>query len=361
LRYLSEEQTEVATITEDDISAGTLVVTSSTTEDVVTKLIGTWKSDYAAGDDNKIILRHNVNTYGIREREINFFIYNIFELVVKSSTFWLIRLSNIWKHIQFTTFLDNLAIETFDTVKFDFNETYIASTDINGIVLSTNYDSDEKSIEVECWLPVKLGTMTKYNFAEPHDISVTLLFPTQDEIDSGAAGGDGPGKDAEGGLEFSSIFKRETGYVARNTRKERGERIQGRDYGEERPSDLDDTKPSPAISQMDVGYGDEPSFDYTYKDYSFEPTIDEPDYDWSYVFPGVIVSKINEISYNVNVYMYGLGGEPSPKTVKQLQISSGAEIPIGTWVPVMYNRWTEIVDGESEEKSEFTMQVPVWL
>lgn len=362
LRYLPEEQTEVATLTETHVDAGSLVINSSTTEDLVTKLVAKWKSDYAAEEPNQIILRHNVNKYGTRERELDFYTYNIFNLVMKSATFWIIRLSNVWKHLGFSVYLDNLALETFDIVKFNFAEDFVADAAIKGVLTSAVYDSAGKIISMSAWLPVKCGSMERYDFAEPHNISVDLLFPTQDEIDQGAAGGDGPGTEVEGGFELGGSFRASGGsYTSRSSRRSRGQRTQGRDYGEERPTDLDDTKPEPQMFEQTVNYRNEPVYSYEYPEYELEGAPVDDDVEYSFSFPGKVLGQLTPTLYNVDVYKFGLAMPPETVQVTQLQIDIGGSIPIDTWVLVAYNRWVEGSGDEQETKSEYTMQVPVWL
>jgi hypothetical protein len=198
LKYLSEDEASIDTITEADIDVGSLVINTTNTEEIVTKLTATWTDNLAKTSKNKVVLRHNVKKYGTLEREIDFYIYNIQELVIKSATFWLIRFANVWKSINFNTYLDKLAIETFDTVLFDFNTNYIANEDVKGTITQVSYDSNAKLISFEAWLPVRCGDMLSYNFAKPQNISVELFFPTNEEISNGYAGGNGPGTSVEG-------------------------------------------------------------------------------------------------------------------------------------------------------------------
>ena len=361
IKYLPEELAATSTIDESQIDAGSLTIRTSTTEEIVTKLVATWRADYSFDENNQIILRHNVKKYGAREREFNFYIYNIFDLVLKSATFWLIRYANAWKYIDFIIYLDNLAIETFDTVKFDFTEDFVASSAVKGIIMSAVYNSGEKTVKMSAWLPVKCGTMVRYDFAEPHDISIDLVFPTKDEVDNGYAGGDGIGVDVEGGLEFSDLFKGSVGYTSSSSLSESGQRIQGRDYGDQYPSDLDDTKPEPSFVGRSVGYASEPQYEYIYPDYEFDTPSIESDTEFSFSFPGKVLAHLGGGIYTVNVYKFGLQNDPETIQVEQLQIDTDEEIPADTWVLVAYNRWVEGSGDDQEIKSEFTMQVPVWL
>lgn len=65
-------------------------------------------------------------------------------------------------------------------------------------------------------------------------------------------------------------------------------------------------------------------------------------------FPGVVVSG-TEDEYLVDVYEGGLSEAPTQRTVTQLSIASGEQIPAGTWALV------------GKVGDEYFMQVPVWL
>ena len=360
LRYLSEEQTEQDTITESDIDAGTLELFTTDTEELVTKLIATWTDNYALNEKNTLILRHNIKKYGTREREIEFYIYNLPELVLKSATFWLIRFSNIWKNIRFKTYPHKMALETFDIVNFNFNQNFVADTAVKGMLTNVTYDSDAQVMNVEAWLPVKFGTMVIYIFGWPGQIDPDNLFPTQEEILIGYAGGDGPGTSAEGGFALTDDEKEQLGYKTLYEYNSGRERYHRRDYGDERPSDIDDVKPVPSFVGTGFIVTPGPEWDYRYGDYEFKgyvpPSVETEAY--TLVFPGYIKSQTStEGMYNVAIYKEGLGNPSEDVVAKQLQIGVGSEIPTGSWVLVAGN---EI--GEGENKTiEWTMQVPVWL
>jgi len=138
LRYLPAEPTPAGTIAESDIEAGTLELLHTTTEDLVTKLVARWRATGAQEEDNKVILRHNVKKYGTKEREFDFYIYNKLDMVLKSATFWLIRYSNTWKKVRFSTPLHKLNLETFDAVTLDFDSPYIANSDVLALPVELN-------------------------------------------------------------------------------------------------------------------------------------------------------------------------------------------------------------------------------
>lgn len=262
LRYLPEEPTSVTTITEDDVDTiedqgSTMEVFHTDTEDLVTKYIGTWQESYAQDEPNKVILRHNVKKYGIvpdgEGLTEDFFIYNNQDLVIKSMTFWLIRMANTWKKMRFRTALNKLQVEAMDAVTLQFSQQYIANVAVKAIVEKAEYDSENQTINFEVWTPVKAGTMVPYDFAWPADIEQTLLFPTIEEEAAGFAGGDGPGKNAQGTVAAGTGL---TGTVTYDDYCEGNRDSIGvcrRDYGDRYPSDQGDVKPNPPYAPIDTG------------------------------------------------------------------------------------------------------------
>ncbi|REJ65622.1 MAG: hypothetical protein DWQ31_16920 [Planctomycetota bacterium] len=200
LRYLPAEPASADTITESDVNVGSLEIFHTGTEDLVTKFVARWRATGAQERDNKVILRHNVKKYGTKEREFNFYIYNNVDLVIKSATYWLIRMANTWKKVRFSTPLNKLNLETFDAVTLDFNSPLVANADVLSVVEKADYNSGTRQLDFECWTPVKAGTMEPYVFGFPADVDQTLVFPTQPEVNEGFDGGTGIGRNASGVL-----------------------------------------------------------------------------------------------------------------------------------------------------------------
>jgi hypothetical protein len=370
LKYLSEEDVTTNTFTESNIDAGSLSVFTTTSEEIVTKLTAEWVEGYAQGGPHTLILRNNGSLYGIRERTINFYIYNIAELVAKSATFWSIRLSNVWKHLSFNTFIDKLATETFDLVTFNFAENFVANGSVTGQILRADYNLQDQLISIDAIVPVRCGEMEAYPFYWPKDISTDFLFPTDEEILSGVAGGGGIGEDIEGGIELSSLYKTQQGsYNFTKSKSDTGITYFRRFHRtEEKPTDIDDVKPEPEHATSDIKDSVSPEYDYSYGDYYVDPVEPiEPQLPptESKSIPGIVKSKISDNLYLVDAYVRGLNLAPTEAEVLQLQMDFSGDtpgaIPDGTWVLIAYNSWIpEDGDGTILE-SEYTMQVPVWL
>lgn len=193
LKYLAEEPDADDTITVSDTEHQKTVVELTSTEDIVTKWNIKWRLSYANGNGEEpetMILRHNVALYGTKQQDYDFYCYNQPDIIIKKATFWLIRRANTWKRIRFTTPLTKLNLETFDTVSLDLPP-YVANGPIKAVVEKASYDSESQSVNFECLVPVKSGTMAKYKFFWPHSLTHTDVFPTPEETASGAAGGGG--------------------------------------------------------------------------------------------------------------------------------------------------------------------------
>ena len=199
LKYLPEDPTADETVTEDDIASQSVSVTLTPTEDLITKMIVTWRPTYADEDERKMILRHNVSKYGDQAQEFDWFIYTQPDIIRKAATFWLIRKSNTWKRVRFKTFLNKLRLETFDTVNFNPNRDFVATGAVKTVVEQAVYDSEDNTIQFECLVPVKAGTMTQYKFFWPAAAEGT--FPLPEDF----PGGDNIGANATGELPVSSL------------------------------------------------------------------------------------------------------------------------------------------------------------
>jgi hypothetical protein len=244
LSYLPEVPASAATITESDIDVGSFEIEHTPTEDLVTKMICNWWATGAQEESNRVIMRHNVAKYGIQEQTYDFYIYDNIDMVLKSATFWLIRNANTWKVARFTTPLNLLNVETEDGVTLSFTTPYISNDDITALVEEATYNSEDRSIQFQCWTGVKAGQMEQYDFAFPADVDSTLTFPTPEEIAAGLDGGYGNNKAATGELGTealeSRIKKVEYTFNASGSRRYQ-------DKGLEKPSDIGDVNPGAPI------------------------------------------------------------------------------------------------------------------
>lgn len=277
MKYLSLEPTADDTITLDDIEANSLNLTHTSTEDLVTKYVAEWTEDYAKEKPNKIILRHNVSKYGTHQEDYDFYAYNIHELVLKSSSYWLIKKANTWRRLTFKTAIHKLNIEVFDTV--EITAPTLSPQPIKCVVEKATYNSDDNTIEFEVWTPCKSGTNFPYLFAWPADVEETDLFPTIEEqqLNLGGSGTEPnfstiapkghplnniPTDNLFGGFqldcngaatEIGSVedvdFDDPASYQGTAPGKCRS------DHGRRKPTDRGDTKPSPKVPSDEGGAG----------------------------------------------------------------------------------------------------------
>jgi hypothetical protein len=186
LKYLSEEPVEDDTITETDVLANSLVLDHTNTEDLVTKFNAEWRPLCNLEDPYKVILRYNVKRYGLQEETFDFYTYNIRELVIKSATFWLIRMANTWRKIICKTPVSKLILETLDGVFVTLDD--IASEQIKCRVETATYNSEDKTIDFVIQTPVRSGENTAFLFHYPANIAITDFYPTIEDVQFGNVG-----------------------------------------------------------------------------------------------------------------------------------------------------------------------------
>lgn len=232
IKYLSEVPTAVDDITEDKVLLKSISLGFSSTEDIYTRVIATWKKDYSEeeGVEKEWAYSNNINTYGLRELEKDFFIYNIESLVKLSAAFWGYRYSNSWRNITLITFLEELELEIFDTPEYDLD--ILSDNSIRGVLDLVNHDAEAALITLEVELASNAGSVDgsnepvenlNYFTGDPNypirssnpmptDVGtgreqVEYEVPTQGQTDSSPSsdtGGTGTGDNDQYILEFTS-------------------------------------------------------------------------------------------------------------------------------------------------------------
>ena len=243
IQYLSKTPVTVDTITESDVEEGSLGYELTQTEDLVTKLIAAWQTDYLFNEKNKTIVRYNIPKYGLWERQYNFETYNTLALVVKSLTFWSMRYSNSWKRVTFKTFLTKLALETFDWVLLNFQQPYFANGPVPAMIERADYDSASSTITIRCWVPVRAGEMEKYAFAWPADLPIETIYPPVEDIVLGLVG-----NYANSAVPTDVPFN-----IQPNQNLIEAMQLAPKDYGGTFPADAGDTVPASALAGLSLG------------------------------------------------------------------------------------------------------------
>ena len=182
IRYLPEQLTPVDTITEDDIEVATLQIECTPFEEIVTKFVALFQTSWALTDKTEICCQNNVALYGVVKRSYDFYIYNILDYVWKSAQYWTMIYSNIWKVLKCKTFLQKLTVETFDDVTINLAHNYACIGPVVGSTRKATFNSADLSIDLDIWLPVRLGEMKEYPLARPAGISTTYVFPDINEV-----------------------------------------------------------------------------------------------------------------------------------------------------------------------------------
>lgn len=185
LKYLPEEPVSDMTITLSDIVAKSITVETTATEDLATKLNVKWTRSYAEDENVTVLRSYNIDRYGVKEEDLDMYIYNNAKIVHHNATFWLIRKSNTWKRVVFTGFHHLLPLEPFDTITLDLgDDNLVANGTVKAIVERTTYNPDDHTVEVECLTPVRFGEMAPYDFFWPAGLSSSLPYPPPKDVAS---------------------------------------------------------------------------------------------------------------------------------------------------------------------------------
>ena len=252
--YLSDEPTSLRTLTASDILADTFAITLTETEDVATKHVIDWKKADAgveASDetDLKIILKHNVDRYGISEETFDYYTQNTYDTILKSSTFWLIRTAHTWKHVEFDTPLKHLDLDIFDCITLDVAQ--FSANPVKVVIEEATYNPDNNNIHFKCWTPILAGTDSVYSWAWPAQQDALRRFPlVQEEADAGAG--------------YSFEVTPPVGHVLRSGYVDTGDGSPLiMSSGDQNPSDIGDVFPTVLceVSSTNEVEEDDPSFE----------------------------------------------------------------------------------------------------
>jgi hypothetical protein len=365
LKYLSMEETPVDTISESDVLHQSLEITTIDTESLYTKVTATWKDLQSLSEPNFVVIRSNILKYGLKEKTIDYYIYNNVNEVVKSATFWLIRDSNSFKILHIKVPLTKLPLETWDTILLNFSNNYIANGPVIGIIQNCQFDSKDNTIDLTVWVPVRLGEMTKFPYALAAGSTIDLIFPNSDAAHA-VGGGDNLG---------GYPSERGSGVLPGLMPQELTE-LTPQFFNTNQSDQKDMPPPTPPTpggggTQIVPGTGIPKSLlavSTTKRDYNWKDFFDDAFGLTPGVYPGQVTGPGDDPEHwHVNVYFNGLKGDATDSIAKQLFMWDGDVITKGTWV--LINRCV-IPNPDAQGVAlattppfiyELTMQIPVWM
>lgn len=133
-----------------------LILSFTSTEEIYTKIIANYVTDYSGYGEKEFIYTNNTGQFGLRIKEIDYKYYTNEKYVEESIKYWGERLSNSYKKIKCETSISNLYLEAGDVVNVD---TPIISS--GGRVTLSSYNVKDKKISLEIDLNCKTtGTIT---------------------------------------------------------------------------------------------------------------------------------------------------------------------------------------------------------
>ena len=186
IKYLAANPVITDTITDVHIDFGSLRIEASSSDNLITKYVASWKPD-GISEESKLVVKNNVERFGIIEESHSFFCFNNYNQVIKAATFWLIRRSTIWKKVFCNLQLNKMSVETLDDVILKLDAPHV-TIDPDGIwsqVESSQYDSKSNLIEIELWLSIRFGEMTFYPFSYPAELPAFTVYAPNPPLYSG--------------------------------------------------------------------------------------------------------------------------------------------------------------------------------
>lgn len=356
LRYLPEQLTQIDTITEADIydkDDVNIEITTTDSEEIVTKFVAQWKADQTQSQPFEIVYRYNVERFGVKEQVYNFYIFNNIESVKKSAEFWSIQKSNLWKRIKFSLFLQKIKLETFDPILINFSTPIVSNSAVVGVIERGIYNADANTIDVEVKLPIRFGEMDQYVFAAPKD--VTEKYPVDNDhfIRTG-----NPLTNATGNIVGNDVLLTES-IVGLNLIIARGNSA-GRDdiIGDQNddptkfgtvttildPSEVGVTRPTGLINFNDV----------TRFDVKNPKPIDKPASGGTSTYAGYVLERFAGNLYYVSAFLKGLGSSPTTIIAEQFAHPEDDEITLNTPCLIYSGKGTIAT-------TKYIMFVPVWM
>jgi hypothetical protein len=242
IRYLPDRPTTVHTFTDSNTEIESVELGFTETEDLITKFSGVWRAHGAQDEDNKVILRYNIQKYGTHEYDFDFYAYNNVSPVIKAMTYWIIRRGHTWKLLSFRAALDAMNVEVFDGVTLDHEDDFAAYAPLLGSVEKAQYNSDTHSMDITVWTGVRAGDMVEYDFAYPGQVSTFLRFPDATATAANNDGGGGIGQRSGGAIASRGPQRYESNYDGPDDPYDIGPNIT-KDLGTRKPSDVGDTSP----------------------------------------------------------------------------------------------------------------------
>ncbi len=187
--YLPKEPTSLKTLTETDILPNSFRITHTDTEELETRNTISW-SEGEAGvfksdeTDFEFVLKHKVPQYGIFDATYDYFTLNIFELVEKSATYWMIQNANTWKLVEFETPLVHLNLDIFDSVTINLGQ--FGPTKV--VIISSTFNFDTNTISFTAWTPIRSGESEDYFWAWPAAQDALAVHPLLENTEESGDG-----------------------------------------------------------------------------------------------------------------------------------------------------------------------------
>lgn len=102
-----------------------------------------------------ITVYNNVNKYGVKTQEESAYIFNTYNAVLSFAEFWGFRQSNVWRTIQFDTWLPGTFLQPFDVILL--NLALLNQINVPAVVDSVSFDPKTRVTTIQATIPIRVG------------------------------------------------------------------------------------------------------------------------------------------------------------------------------------------------------------
>jgi hypothetical protein len=368
----------------DDIIKDSVEISISPTEDIITKMRGSWRYNYEYDTRNYVAIRYHDDIFGVHGLDIDYYCFSDPDSVIRSIEFWLYRKGNVWKRIKLTLpirfiqldIYDNLALSKEVVDKYLLGDIKVGET-LDCSIIGMKLNPENSTVDLELEAPVYVGgkkTSPAYWLGSAGGL---MLWQIDDNYQLTETPkqyrfyqrGFSISKTLNGAQLQSEYFKALT---SKSSGSFNGLPSPNSINGDPTPSGItpwtktDVGGPSGIYSAPRVDFPqqgkqfslvNQPKWDYNYGQYPINPVDNK---DQGNCFPGIANEFVKGKTYKCTVYVNGMNKSGRNIVAECIQISTDKtadRIPKGTGA--LFSKTT--TGSQDEVIENYWFIVPIWM
>ena len=185
LTYLAEEPAPFGVgLTTATILKNTRQLTTQSTESIITRYNVVWHKN-GVDPEEDFILRNNLPVYKLKSEDVDFLIFDTYDLVHKTINFWLMRRSNLFYELTCDVTISGINYRLLEGMTTPYRV---------GRLLASVYNHTTRTVTLTAETPFRYQEVVEYPYYWPAAIDAGLTWPGVEDN----PGGYGPGIDVVG-------------------------------------------------------------------------------------------------------------------------------------------------------------------